>query len=404
MHVNKDTPSALVRIGFDGRVRKSFRGPNARARFENEVRILRHLAERGCGFVPRLLEVDAEGLRIETTHCGQRAEHVSEERLRELFAELEQFGVRHEDRARRNVTYRTSDGRFCVIDFEHGVLLPAAEGDRVAPGRVEWSIATDRGRFRPNNEDAVVALGFDGHAVRYLPAASAEGIGREDFVFAVADGMGGARAGEFASRIALQRMTEMLPRGFRLSAGGLQNGFEDLLNELCQQIHEELLRLGRAYEECAGMGSTLSLIWIAPEWAYYAHVGDSRIYYQPRSPGGAAECRQLTEDHTHVGWLRRKGAINEREAREHPARNALQQVLGASQQTLEPQIGAVRWQPGDRFLLCTDGLNEGLWDRRIGEILRGDAPARELAGPTVAESVEASGRDNATAIAIELER
>jgi tRNA A-37 threonylcarbamoyl transferase component Bud32 len=103
---------------------KVYHGPNAPERFTNEVRVLRHLEARGCSFVPRLLEADAAQPRIVTTNCGTRVEHIDQERLRELFAELETFGVRHDDPDARNVTYRQSDGRFCVIDFEFATILP----------------------------------------------------------------------------------------------------------------------------------------------------------------------------------------------------------------------------------------------------------------------------------------
>ena len=119
----KDTQRAQVRIGYDGRVFKTFRGPKANERFEKETRVLRYLEERGCPFVPRLLEADPERLRIVTTNCGSRVEHLDDERLRELFAELETFGVRHDDAEKRNVTYRQSDGRFCLIDFEFATIL-----------------------------------------------------------------------------------------------------------------------------------------------------------------------------------------------------------------------------------------------------------------------------------------
>jgi tRNA A-37 threonylcarbamoyl transferase component Bud32 len=126
MHEIKDTARALVRIGYDSRVHKTFRGPKAEERFANEVRVLRHLEAVGCGFVPRLLAVEADNLKIITTHCGSRVEHLGEDRRKELFAELEPFGVRHDDPDIRNVTYRSIDGRFCVIDFEFASLL----GDR----------------------------------------------------------------------------------------------------------------------------------------------------------------------------------------------------------------------------------------------------------------------------------
>lgn len=120
----KDTLRATVHLSFDGRVFKAYHGPKADERFENEVRVLKHLEAHGCGFVPRLLEADQEKLRIITTNCGSRVEQLDDNRRQELFAELETFGVRHDDPDIRNVTYRSSDGRFCVIDFEFAAILP----------------------------------------------------------------------------------------------------------------------------------------------------------------------------------------------------------------------------------------------------------------------------------------
>lgn len=128
MHEMKDTARALVRIGYDGRVHKTFRGHLARERFEHEVRVLRYLEERRCDFVPRLLEVAPDALKIITTNCGQRIDQINAERLCELFAELEQFGVRHEDQDMRNITYRRNDGRFCIIDFEFATILDGGDG------------------------------------------------------------------------------------------------------------------------------------------------------------------------------------------------------------------------------------------------------------------------------------
>jgi tRNA A-37 threonylcarbamoyl transferase component Bud32 len=100
---------------------------DAPERFKKEVRVLRHLDARRCGFVPRLLEADPVKLRIITTNCGTRVEHLDAERERELFAELENYGVRHDDPDIRNVTYRQSDGRFCIVDFELATILPGFE-------------------------------------------------------------------------------------------------------------------------------------------------------------------------------------------------------------------------------------------------------------------------------------
>jgi len=120
----KDTLRALVRISYDGKVYKTFRGPKAEERFANEVEVLRHLEAKGCPFVPRLLESDPAQLRIVTTNCGGRVEHLDEARTKELFDELLPYGVRHDDAEMRNVTYRQSDGRFCLIDFEFATILP----------------------------------------------------------------------------------------------------------------------------------------------------------------------------------------------------------------------------------------------------------------------------------------
>ncbi len=127
MPVVKDTLRATVRVGYDGRVTKIFRGPKADERFANEVKVLRHLEARGCPFVPKLLEAEAGQLRLVTSNCGTRVEHLDEARTREIFAELELYGVRHEDAEVRNVTYRNSDGRFCLIDFEFATILPSLE-------------------------------------------------------------------------------------------------------------------------------------------------------------------------------------------------------------------------------------------------------------------------------------
>ena len=123
----KDTLRSTVHLTFDGRVLKTYHGPDAQTRFANEVRILKHLENRGCGFVPRLLEANPTLPRIITTNCGSRVEHLDHERIQELFAELEPFGVRHDYPDKRNVTYRQSDGRFCVIDFEFATILPGFE-------------------------------------------------------------------------------------------------------------------------------------------------------------------------------------------------------------------------------------------------------------------------------------
>jgi tRNA A-37 threonylcarbamoyl transferase component Bud32 len=120
----KDTLRATVHLSFDGRVYKAYHGPKAEERFANEVRVLRHLEARGCNFVPRLLEADEKNLRIVTSNCGTRVERIDEQRAKQVFEELEKYGVRHDDPDPRNITYRFADGRFCLIDFEFATILP----------------------------------------------------------------------------------------------------------------------------------------------------------------------------------------------------------------------------------------------------------------------------------------
>jgi predicted Ser/Thr protein kinase len=119
----KDTLRSTVQASFDGRVFKTYHGPDARERFDREVKVLKYLESRACPFVPRLLEADEAKVRIITTNCGQRVEHLDDERARALFDELETYGVRHDDPDKRNVTYRQTDGRFCLVDFELATIL-----------------------------------------------------------------------------------------------------------------------------------------------------------------------------------------------------------------------------------------------------------------------------------------
>ncbi len=264
-----------------------------------------------------------------------------------------------------------------------------------------WSGQTHVGKVRKNNEDAFLILRLQKENFAYLGKEDAADLAESDFLFAVSDGMGGAHAGEFASRIAVEKITRLLPKAYRGMAAGLTAGFADLFEELYAEINKALNYLGSQYEECSGMGATLTLAWVVPQWLYFAHIGDSRLYYLPTAATGEAGLRQLSEDHSHVGWLRRTGKINEREARSHPLRNSINRALGAGHQFVSPQVGAVAYEPGDAFLLCTDGIVDGLWDRQILQLLR-EPDAREAAlSPAprlISAALERSGRDNLTAL------
>lgn len=148
MQEAKNTARAVVHIGFDGRVHKWFRGPQARERYENEVRVLEFLAKHGCDFVPRVLEKTDDKLYLVTSSCGSRVERLSDEKKRQIFMELEQYGVRHEDAEVRNITYDSRKGRFCVIDFEFATILvpgyPPSPEMKSHPNRGDWDLGENK--------------------------------------------------------------------------------------------------------------------------------------------------------------------------------------------------------------------------------------------------------------------
>ena len=269
--------------------------------------------------------------------------------------------------------------------------------------RLQWFGCTHRGKVRRNNEDSFLGMQFNDREIHHLGKFGDASLDENDLVFAVSDGMGGAMAGEFASRVAVDKITRLLPLSFKQAAVGIEAGFDELLVELFDRIHRALVFLGESDEECAGMGATLSLCWFTPEWMYFGHVGDSRIYYLPADGGGLM---QISHDDTHVGWLFRNSKLNEREAKEHPRRNVLQKALGAGHQFVEPQVGKVGCQAGDIFLLCTDGLTDGLYNSRIEDLLRTAASAgpeeRDPALQLVQAALDLPARDNITALVVEV--
>ena len=189
---------------------------------------------------------------------------------------------------------------------------------------------------------------------------------------------------------------------FHRPMGGREAGYAGVLDHLFKQIHRALVYVGGSYEECHGMETTLSLCWFTPGRMYFGHVGDSRIYHLPAREN---VLKQLSHDDTHVGWLLRHGHIKEHEARVHPRRNVLQKALGGGNQFVDPQVGAVACESGDIFLLCSDGLVEGLHDRHLAEHLRSPdyaGPDANLAHRLVEIAVNNDGRDNTTALVVEI--
>ena len=235
---------------------------------------------------------------------------------------------------------------------------------------LKWSAHTDVGRFRSNNEDSFLALQVNGEGVFRLGKWGEAEIGTSDFVFAVSDGMGGANAGEYASHLVAEQMTQLFPKVFQTQAQGMTVYFQDVLNELVTNVHSSLSDMGECYSELEGMGATLSLCWVRSDRLYFAHVGDSRIYHLSKT----GSFNQLSKDHTHIAWLKEKGEISDYEARNDPRRNILHQVIGGKTQRLNPQFGELVFESKDRLLICSDGLIEGLMDSALKRMLNFSNP------------------------------
>jgi PPM family protein phosphatase len=231
----------------------------------------------------------------------------------------------------------------------------------------EQYAATDTGRQRRANEDSLLA---------------------RSPLFVVADGMGGAQAGEVASKIAVEAFEEGLgdtaePEGDLAARAGAANA----------RIHE----LSHSSVQHAGMGTTLTAVYVAPGEIAIAHVGDSRAY---RLREG--ELLRLTDDHSLVDELMRQGKITPEEAVDHPQRSVITRALGP-EQDVEIDTRSYAARTGDVYLLCSDGLTTMVSEARLAEILGSHPRLREAGEALIAAANEAGGRDNITVVLFRLE-
>jgi PPM family protein phosphatase len=232
----------------------------------------------------------------------------------------------------------------------------------------DQAFRTDTGRQRNANEDS------------YFVRAP---------IFVIADGMGGAQAGEVASKAAADAFD------VDLSGTPPERVLEETIATANRRIHD----LARADPSRAGMGTTLTaaIVDAEREEVGIGHVGDSRAY---RLRNGSLE--QLTRDHSLVEEMRRKGQLTEAQAEDHPQRSIITRALGPEPE-VEPDIQTVAAAPGDVFLLCSDGLTTMLGEKQIAKLLAGAGSLGEAVRALVDEANRAGGRDNITVLAFRLE-
>ena len=230
-----------------------------------------------------------------------------------------------------------------------------------------WAVASDRGRVRSINQDAV------------HPSSSGKGEG--PVIVLVADGMGGHVAGERASQIAADRAVE--------ASGSLTERVQQANLAIFEEVAEN--------PELAGMGTTMTLFELGDDdTVRFAHVGDSRAYLLRDG-----ELRQLTVDHTVVAEYLRQGAITPEEVATHPQRSLITRALGL-QPDIDIDTGEEAVRSGDRLLLCSDGVNSMIDDDEIAASLRLDT-AEEAAWDLVEKANRAGGHDNITALVVDVD-
>jgi serine/threonine protein phosphatase PrpC len=237
---------------------------------------------------------------------------------------------------------------------------------RVANGYFSHS---DTGRQRRANEDSYFA---------------------RSPVFVVADGMGGAQAGEVASRVAV----EAFERG--IGDPGSSSA-EQLLAERVLEANARIHEMSQATQERAGMGTTITAAYVGDHDVAVAHVGDSRAY---RLRGEDFE--RLTEDHSLVEEMRRRGQLTAQEADEHPQRSIITRALGPEP---DVKVDTYSWRgiAGDVYLLCSDGLTSMVPESRVADIVRGAGDLGDAGRRLIAAANDAGGRDNITVVLFRLE-
>ena len=244
--------------------------------------------------------------------------------------------------------------------------------------RVRASGLTDPGRMRSNNQDNF-------H------------IDLERGLFLVSDGMGGQQAGEIASQAVCQALPQAIHAILRQLRDAPHRVVELTLREMVLRFSQQLRDETAHKAGLKGMGATLDLLWLRQDQAHLVHMGDSRIYLWR---GG--QLRQLSEDHSVLALLLKHGDIQPEEAAEHPARGKLSRFIGMDGEVY-PDVFTLPVLPGDRLLLCTDGLWGMVPDGKLAELLRAHPQPQAACQALVEAANVQGGKDNITVVIVECE-
>lgn len=264
---------------------------------------------------------------------------------------------------------------------------------------IDYAAITHLGNVRKNNEDAYLVSAMDGEEPGVNGLNRAPRLCQVGLLAAVADGMGGAAAGEVASREGLASIAVYLfgHWGRFPAADATEEGLFRALQGAAEEASAAVLRYSDTDRRIWGMGSTLTATVIWNGHLYLCQVGDSRAYLYRRS-----HLRQLTVDQTLVNEMIASGFITPEEAKTHPQRSMITQALGCPQ-PVKPALGRVALRRGDRLLICSDGLHGEVSDDQILEILeKGYSPRRSLE-LLLEKALAHGGRDNITAILLSLD-
>ena len=244
---------------------------------------------------------------------------------------------------------------------------------------MEYFGLTDKGRVRPTNQDIFQIEAREDNQTALL---------------VVCDGMGGANAGNVASRFAAQSFIESA--GDALSGTLDETARQNLLTQALKQANETVFSLAGRQPEFRGMGTTLVAALIQGDCATVINVGDSRAY---RFDGEAMH--QISEDHSYVEEMRRRGKITEADARTHPQKNLITRALGVSA-NIVPEYNRCEIEDGDILLLCSDGLTNMVSDEDIAQVLR-EVPFFDATSILVDRALQAGGQDNITVLLMGVE-